>query len=228
MDRAFEYIEANRERFLEELKGFVRQPSISATGEGVEACARLLKQLMENVGVETRVIEGYGHPVLYGEMTAPDAERTVLVYGHYDVQPPDPLSEWVSPPFEPVVRNGKLYGRGTGDNKGQLFAQLKGVESVVQALAGFSGNEELADSVNHLLVVGFYLVNLGFVLLKMRTGVSIHGLEGLIVYLASSLGFVLLVLGIAHFFNMYVINRFGRNYSVRPNTATQPARDGKA
>ena len=93
---------------------------------------------------------------------------------------------------------------------------------------GFSGNEELADSVNHLLVVGFYLVNLGFVLLKMRTGVSIHGLEGLIVYLASSIGFVLLVLGIAHFFNMYVINRFGRNYSVRPNTATQPARDGKA
>ncbi|MCZ6632286.1 MAG: M20/M25/M40 family metallo-hydrolase [bacterium] len=153
MDRAFEYIEANRERFLEELKGFVRQPSISATGEGVEACARLLKQLMENVGVETRVIEGYGHPVLYGEMTAPDAERTVLVYGHYDVQPPDPLSEWVSPPFEPVVRNGKLYGRGTGDNKGQLFAQLKGVESVVQALGQvpvnvkfyFEGEEEVGS-----------------------------------------------------------------------------------
>ncbi len=131
-ESAFEYIDAHRDRFLDELKSFVRQPSISATGEGIEDCARLLKQLMEDVGIETQVIEGYGHPVLYGEVRAPDAKRTVLVYGHYDVQPPDPLSEWVSPPFEPEVRNGKLYGRGTGDNKGQLFAQLKGIEAVLQ------------------------------------------------------------------------------------------------
>jgi acetylornithine deacetylase/succinyl-diaminopimelate desuccinylase-like protein len=129
-----EYIDANRDRFLEQLKRFVRQSSISATGEGIEDCARLLKQLMEDVGVETQMIEGYSYPVLYGEVCVPNAKRTVLVYGHYDVQPPDPLSEWVSPPFEPEVRNGKLYGRGTGDNKGQLFAQLKGVEAVVQAL----------------------------------------------------------------------------------------------
>jgi len=77
---------------------------------------------------------------------------------------------------------------------------------------GFSGNEELADSVNHLLVVGFYLVNLGFVLLRMRTGLTIAGTEELIVYLTSNLGVVLLVLGFAHFFNMYVIHKFGRKY----------------
>lgn len=132
---AFEYIDANRDRFLDELKAFVRQPSISATGEGVEDCARLLKQLMEDVGVDTQIIEGYGHPVLYGEVRAPDATRTILVYGHYDVQPPDPLSEWLSPPFEPEVRSGKLYGRGTGDNKGQLFAQLKGIEAIIPSTA---------------------------------------------------------------------------------------------
>ena len=80
-------------------------------------------------------------------------KRTILVYGHYDVQPPDPLSVWISPPFEPEVRNGKLYGRGTGDNKGQLFAQLKGVEAVVRALGQvpvnvkfyFEGEEEVGS-----------------------------------------------------------------------------------
>ena len=77
---------------------------------------------------------------------------------------------------------------------------------------GFGGNEPLAESVNHLLVVGFYLVNLGFVLLRMRTGVQIDTFEQMIVYLTSGLGFVLLVLGIAHFFNMYLINRFRSNF----------------
>ena len=73
---------------------------------------------------------------------------------------------------------------------------------------GFSGDRELAQSVNHLLVVGFYLINLGFVLLRMRTGTTVEDLEGLIVYLASGVGFVLMFLGVAHFFNMYVIHRF--------------------
>lgn len=84
---------------------------------------------------------------------------------------------------------------------------------------GFSGNEELADSVNHLLVVGFYLVNLGFVLFRMRTGVAITSFEEVIVYLTSGLGIVLLVLGVAHFFNMYVIHMFGRNYFGTANDA---------
>ena len=84
---------------------------------------------------------------------------------------------------------------------------------------GFSGNEELADSVNHLLIVGFYLVNLGFVLLRMRTGAAILNFEELIVYLTSGLGVVLLVLGVAHFFNMYVIHMFGRSYFAQTNSA---------
>jgi hypothetical protein len=84
---------------------------------------------------------------------------------------------------------------------------------------GFGGNVDLAKSVNHLLVVGFYLLNLGFVLLRMRTNVSISDIEGMIVYLSSGLGFVLLVLGIAHFFNMFVIHKFRDGY-IRKNTVT--------
>lgn len=85
---------------------------------------------------------------------------------------------------------------------------------------GFNGNVVLARSTNHLLVVGFYLVNLGFVLLRMRTGVYIEDFEQLIVYQAKGLGVVLLVLGFAHFFNMYVIHRFARNYSGSAHTVT--------
>lgn len=85
---------------------------------------------------------------------------------------------------------------------------------------GFNGNVVLARSTNHLLVVGFYLVNLGFVLLRMRTGVHIENIEQLIVYQAKGLGVVLLVLGLAHFFNMYVIHRFARNYSDSAHAVT--------
>ena len=132
MNDVYAYIEANRERYLSEVFDLIRQPSISVTGEGIEACAALLRRQMEAAGVAVQVFEGYGNPMLYGEVCAPGAGKTVLVYGHYDVQPPDPLEAWVSPPFEPTVRDGKIYARGAGDNKGQLFAQVKGAEAFLR------------------------------------------------------------------------------------------------
>ncbi len=137
MNDVYAYIEGSRKRFLSELFDLVRQPSVSATGEGIPECAQLLCALTEACGLRVRLIEGYGNPMIFGEVGPEDAARTVLIYGHYDVQPPDPLDAWISPPFEPTIRDGRIYGRGIGDNKGQLFAQLKGVEAVLHAWGGF-------------------------------------------------------------------------------------------
>jgi acetylornithine deacetylase/succinyl-diaminopimelate desuccinylase-like protein len=123
------YIEQNRERFLAELFTLLRQPSISTRNEGVTECANLLASQMRDVGITTEIIPTPRHPVVYGELPKPGAP-TVLIYGHYDVQPPEPLELWDSPPFEPAIRNGKIYGRGTSDNKAQLFTYLKTVETM--------------------------------------------------------------------------------------------------
>lgn len=133
MDAIFRYVDQHRERFLRELFDLLRQPSISAQDVGVGECAGLLARQMEAIGIPTRILPTAGHPVVYGELASPGAARTVLVYGHYDIQPPEPLDLWRSPPFEPTIRDGRIWGRGTGDNKGQLFAHLKGVEAILRA-----------------------------------------------------------------------------------------------
>jgi len=97
----------------------------------VAECAALLKRQMEAIGVPARVVPTAGHPVVYGEVQAPGAKRTVLIYGHYDVQPPEPLELWHTPPFEPTIKDGRIWGRGTGDNKGQFFTYLKAVEALL-------------------------------------------------------------------------------------------------
>jgi len=130
MESIFRYIEENKERFIEEVFELVRQPSISTKNEGMEECAKLLRDRMEETGIRTQIIPSGGPPYLFGEMKSLGAQVTVLFYGHYDVQPPDPLELWKSPPFEPQVREGKIFGRGSSDNKGQLWAILKGVEAV--------------------------------------------------------------------------------------------------
>ena len=145
MEKIFAYIDQNLNRFIEELFVLLRQPSISARWEGVEECSRLLTRMMEKLGVKTRVfprpLTGLHLPVLagkrnpplvYGEVLNPAAQKTLLIYGHYDVQPPEPLEEWTSLPFEPSIREGKIYGRGSADDKGQLFAHLKAVEAARQ------------------------------------------------------------------------------------------------
>lgn len=127
------FIEANLGRFREELYDFLRIPSISAKSEFDAETARSAQWLAERMaaaGLEVEVLPTEGHPVVLGEWrgAGPDAP-TVLIYGHYDVQPPEPLQLWTSPPFEPTERDGRIYARGSADDKGQLYMHVKALEA---------------------------------------------------------------------------------------------------
>jgi acetylornithine deacetylase/succinyl-diaminopimelate desuccinylase-like protein len=148
MDKVFSHIDQNLKRYMEELFVLLRQPSVSARWEGVEECSRLLVGMMEQIGIKPRVLPMGGKrnpPLIYGEVLNPEAKRTLLIYGHFDVQPPEPLEAWDSPPFEPTIRNGRIYGRGSADNKGQFFAHFKAIESVLKV------NGQLPINVKFLL-----------------------------------------------------------------------------
>ncbi len=136
---ACEYITAHQDRFLEQLQDLLRIPSVSALSEHRPDVARAAEWVADDlraIGLfEVRVIgdeEQGGHPLVYAEWQDAPGRPTVLLYGHYDVQPPDPLELWQSPPFQPTVRGQDLYARGASDDKGQMLALLKGVESVLQ------------------------------------------------------------------------------------------------
>lgn len=131
MEKVFAYIEKNRQRYLDDLARLVSQPSISATGVGVRECAILLADVMRSYGAQARVMEHKPYPFVYGEMKGRQARKCILIYGHYDVQPVEPLELWDSPPFEPQIRNDRMYGRGTADNKGQLLAHLFGTAAML-------------------------------------------------------------------------------------------------
>jgi len=128
------YIDAGRDRFLEELFALLRIPSISTAPEhkaDVNKAAGFVSAALSSVGMENvEVIKTDGHPLVYGDWLHAPGKPTVLCYGHYDVQPPDPLDEWVSPPFEPTLRDGNIYARGSSDDKGQFFTHLKAVETL--------------------------------------------------------------------------------------------------
>jgi acetylornithine deacetylase/succinyl-diaminopimelate desuccinylase-like protein len=130
----FEYIDAHRDQYLSELLPLLRQPSISATGQGMPECAEMLARMMQGVGLTAEIVPTQGHPVVFGDTLNPEAPFTLLIYGHYDVQPAEPLDQWHSPPFEPEIRDGRIYGRGTADNKGQFFTHLKAIQAVRQVL----------------------------------------------------------------------------------------------
>ncbi len=132
------YIDRELPRFREELFDFLRIPSISARGEHAEDVRRAagwLAERLRDAGLEARVFSTSGHPIVLAEWreAGPDAP-TVLVYGHYDVQPPDPLEEWKSPPFEPTVRDGLLFARGASDDKGQIFLHVKALEARLRSV----------------------------------------------------------------------------------------------
>jgi acetylornithine deacetylase/succinyl-diaminopimelate desuccinylase-like protein len=134
MNKIISYIEKNKEKHLDELFEFLRIPSISSVPDNalhVRECALWLVENIKNFGIEDcKLMETHGHPIVYGQwLGAGENAPTVLIYGHYDVQPVDPLELWKSKPFEPVIRNGKIFGRGTSDDKGQVFAHLKAIES---------------------------------------------------------------------------------------------------
>ncbi len=131
-----QYIQQNQERFFEELFSLLRIPSISAKEENkpdMLACAERLVELLVQAGADRAdVCPTGGNPVVYAEKISNPEWKTVLVYGHYDVQPPEPLDKWNSDPFEPVIHDGAIWGRGANDDKGQLFMHLKAFEYLVR------------------------------------------------------------------------------------------------
>src|SRR5436190_17943758 len=127
----FAYVDNHRQVFLARLIDYVRRPSISAYGEGIGEVAEYIAGVMREMGLSVRSMPTSGWPMVYGEYVVGGGVPTVLLYGHYDVQPPDPLEDGISPPFEPAIRDGRLYARGVGDNKGQHFAQLMALETLV-------------------------------------------------------------------------------------------------
>jgi acetylornithine deacetylase/succinyl-diaminopimelate desuccinylase-like protein len=124
MDAIEEYVARHRERHEWELAEWVAVPSISATGEGMADAAAYARDLLIRSGLTPRVVETGGWPLVTGHADGPAGSPHVVTYGHYDVQPAGPLAEWDSPPFQATIRDGRMFGRGTGDNKGQHLAQL--------------------------------------------------------------------------------------------------------
>ena len=133
MDNIVDFINTHRDRYIDELKAYLAIPSISALPEhahDVRACAEWTVAEMTRIGLQqVRLIETPGHPVVYGEWLGAEGAPTILFYGHYDVQPVDPLELWESPPFEATVRDGELYARGSADDKGQGFMHFKAIEA---------------------------------------------------------------------------------------------------
>jgi acetylornithine deacetylase/succinyl-diaminopimelate desuccinylase-like protein len=131
-----EYQEKNKERFLNELLELLRIPSVSARSEhkaDMLKCAEAVKARMLEAGADkAEVFPTAGHPIVFGEKIIDPGKPTVLVYGHYDVQPPDPLELWNSPPFDPVIKDGKIFARGSCDDKGQFYMHVKALETMVQ------------------------------------------------------------------------------------------------
>lgn len=117
-------IELSRKDNIEKLKEFIRIPSLSNNAQGICRCVKFLTELMKDCGIETQVFETDGNPLIYGEVLVDESKPTILFYGHYDVQPTGALKLWETPPFMPDERDNKLYGRGAGDNKGQLIAHI--------------------------------------------------------------------------------------------------------
>jgi acetylornithine deacetylase/succinyl-diaminopimelate desuccinylase-like protein len=128
------FVSQHRDRLLEELKDFIRIPSVSTLPEhksDVETAARFVADSLRRAHIENvEVISTAGHPLVYGDWLRAPGKPTVLCYGHYDVQPPDPLELWNQPPFEPVVLNGNIYARGACDDKGQMYMHIKAVEAL--------------------------------------------------------------------------------------------------
>jgi len=133
MDKVVDFINLSRERYLDELKAFLAIPSVSALPEhagDVKRCAEWCGEEMRRIGLEhVRLIDTPGNPVVYGDWLHAEGAPTILFYGHYDVQPVDPLDLWLSPPFEATVRDGEIYARGAADDKGQVFMHLKAIEA---------------------------------------------------------------------------------------------------
>jgi acetylornithine deacetylase/succinyl-diaminopimelate desuccinylase-like protein len=137
---AHPFVEHNRARLLDELKDFLRIPSISTLPEhkaDVRRAAEFVAAALRDAGLQNiEIIETARHPLVYADWLHAPGKPTVLCYGHYDVQPPDPLDLWQSPPFEPTIRDGNLYARGSADDKGQMYMHIKAVQALMELHGG--------------------------------------------------------------------------------------------
>jgi len=148
------YLDANLDRSVAELSRLVAQPSVGAQNLGLKECAALVSELLKARGFKVEIMQTAGAPVVYGERKG-KSEKTLLIYNHYDVQPPEPLELWETPPFEPSLRDGKLYGRGVSDDKGHITSRLFAIDALLDAEAELPCNikfiiegEEETASVN--------------------------------------------------------------------------------
>ena len=144
LEPAIQHVRAHQDYILKELKDFVAIPSVSTLAEhkpDIQRAAEYVEKILKSMGMESvAIMPTAGHPVVYGEYLKAPGKPTVLVYGHYDVQPVDPLNEWVSQPFEPTVRGENLYGRGASDMKGQVISFLAALASSIQHGGGLNVN----------------------------------------------------------------------------------------
>lgn len=163
MDDIQQYLTEHRDEFENDLCDLLRIPSVSADSrhkEDMRQAAQWVFSQFESLGLAVETVETAGHPIVYAESPAVEGAPTVLVYGHYDVQPPDPLDEWISPPFEPTVRNGNVYARGATDDKGQMLTHVKSAQAVlatsgklpIQLKYLIEGEEEVgSENIEHFL-----------------------------------------------------------------------------
>lgn len=137
LEKVYKYIDANADSFAEDVAKLVRQPSVSAKDEGIEECAELAEGMMQEIGFSTKILRHTrGNPVVYGEIGPQKLSKTLLFYDHYDVQPPEPVEEWTLEPFSGTIANGKIYGRGASDNKGNFISRLKAVQALLEVAGG--------------------------------------------------------------------------------------------
>src|SRR6266568_6449199 len=124
-----------RENYLEDYFSFLRFPSVSTDNQfasKVRECAQWVSQKLAAIGLESKVLPTAGHPIIWARNKHQAGRCTVLIYGHYDVQPPDPLELWDSPPFEPVLKDGYVFARGATDNKGQILSHILGIQETME------------------------------------------------------------------------------------------------
>jgi len=139
MSAVIDYINQNRQRYVDELFHLLRMPTVSADStkkDELVKCAEYLVNHFKNIGLTAEVVKTAGHPIVYAEWLGRPGAPTVLYYGHYDVQPPDPLDQWRTPPFEPTVKDGNVYARGSSDDKGQVYTHVKAVEAYFKTADG--------------------------------------------------------------------------------------------
>ena len=152
IEKLFTWVDDNQDRLIENLQVLLRQPSIASTNTGIDECSKLMKKTMEDAGITTTIYPTEGSPVLIGNVKGRDS-KTILVYGHYDVQPPDPVDLWRHDPFSAVIENGKIYARGAEDDKGNIMCAVNsvraykenGMEFPCNAIFLIEGEEEVSS-----------------------------------------------------------------------------------